>query len=377
MLQTALRRRITNVAALVSSTPVYTNTAFISSTGNDGTAVLNDPTKPFLTWDAAATAMYSIADDGNPTTIIMQSNIDGDVTNSGGAWYELLANGLTLKSNSAVRRTATGAVLFGQQGFQHSLTTQKVDFTGTVGSQHQAPDTDNAGTITGDATIATINLSASVSAANQGATGANGSDGTGTPDGAPQPAPNSPPDTGVAGGAFTSTADNGSDGDNGNPAFASITLLGTLTVTNIIGTGQPAGKGGTGGVGGTATGGAGGQGGDSNAIILEDGGTGGAGGDATSTGGNGGTGGIGGNGLTVHRNSGVTITAHTLTGGAAGTAGAAGAHGTATGGAGGAGGAGAVGGNTGPTGAAGNATANDGGAGSSGSAGADGTITVI
>ena len=358
--------------ATVGGAVSYERTAFLSSSGNDGTAVLNDPDLPFLTNDAAVDAL-AVAYAGQTTTLRYLSNNTSNLAPSANL-NTLLAAGLTMRSHDATVRTLSGSISFGDAA--GALLTQiKIILSGTVTKAfHIGQTVESAGTITGDAdsSIAELVISADATPPAAGATGQNGENSGGSNGGNGIDADY--PTAGENGGSANASGSPGEAGGQGNRAW-NLTLAGNLTIALLTGVGGPGGAAGSGGVGAIALGGNGGNGGNSNhPTDPVDGGAGGAGGDATANGGDGGVGGTGGAGSTVTKGASVTITSHVLTGGSGGLGGSSGPAGSATGGTGGTGGTGANGGNSGASGAAGASVSNAGGNGANGSAGTNGSI---
>ncbi len=381
-ISTALTQPVVRLGG--GSPPVYVRTAFVSATGNDGTAALNNPALPFLTPSAAIVALDA-AYPGQTATLQYQSDVL-TIVDTSAALDNILAVGLTVMSNNATVRQVgqdnlvipNGPFVIGSNP-DAILTLSKVYFHGFKPS-NVTTDTKSAGVITGDSGT-TLTLSAQGDFINTKAANGNfGSMVTGVPDNAPQPDPDSPPDPGVNGGdAISNDAVNGDPGAKGARGW-DVTLLGAMTVESInTSSTSVGGDGGDGGGGGVANGGAGGIGGDSNAIALEDGGTGGNGGNATSQAADGGAGGDGGDGGNITKAAGVTITLSVLSGAAGGAGGSKGIADSASsdGGIGGVGGQGAIGGSQGPSGSDGMFSAIDGNDGAPGAPGADGTITTL
>lgn len=350
---------------------VYTRTAFLSSTGNDGTAALNDPALPYLTHDAAVDAL-AVAYSGQTTTLRYLSNNTSDLSASANL-NTLLAAGLTMKSHDASVRTLSGAISFGDTAGS-SLTLSKVVLSTLLKAIHTGQTVESAGTITGDADsiITDLIISADASPTDTGAAATGGGNVTG---GVGWNASDADyPGSGGAGESVNATGGIGETGGIGNRAW-NVTLAGNFTVTLLTGTGGQGGTGGNGGAGGTATGGAGGNGGNAtHPTDPVDGGAAGNGGDGTAYGGDGGIGGQGGAGSTVTKGASVTITVSTLTGGAGGGGGNGGLTGSATAGVQGSPGNGINGGNPGASGSPGNVYTGAGNSGVLGAAGADGSI---
>lgn len=346
--------------------PSYERTAFVSSAGDNNTAVLNDDTLPYLTMDGAVPQLYgSYA--GQTTTIRLLSDLAGGLANSA-ALNNLLTAGLTIQSHDATVRSINDNVSFGELP-DALLTLSKVNLISLVKVGHASDAAESAGVITGDAdtTITTLNVRAgSATAGGNGAagssgTGANGADGSS----------GDPPTDGAEGALFFASGSTGAVGSTKHAWNVSLAVAGLCS--SILGEGGTGGNGGNGGNGGAAQGGNGGVGGDSTSATTQNGGNGGNGGAAVSNGGDGGNGGNGGNGSTV-TNVGWTITASTLSEGVGGSGGVGGSAGSAGEGNGGAGGAGAAGGSSGDAGVSGTAEGNPGANGAIGSDGNSGSI---
>jgi hypothetical protein len=58
---------------------VYTNTAFVSTTGDDGTGELNNPDLPFLTWATALLALFVEYGNAELTTRVLDDGWDATV----------------------------------------------------------------------------------------------------------------------------------------------------------------------------------------------------------------------------------------------------------------------------------------------------------
>jgi len=348
----------------------YVRTAFVSASGNDGTAVLNDPDLPFNNLNAAAAALYA-AYAGLSTTIRLLSNIEGNI-GVDSLW--LLFDGLTIRSHDATRRTLTGLVkLYGaEHGGSSDLTLINVQIT-EVGELHETSATDSIGTLRADANsiidLLTLSGSADGSAGGDGVAG-----GTDERPAASNGADGDPPSAGGDGEASTAAGTPGEVGYEGHTAWnISIVSEAGFTISQLNGFGKNGGVGGSGGAGGVATGGNGGSGG--SALTPDgDGASGGNGGNANASGGIGGDGGTGGNGSTVTVTGSCTVTAQNLVGGLGGAGGGGGAGGTAVAGYGGAGGAGAGSGNPWANGTAGTSNQAGGGTGNSGVNGVSGSI---
>ena len=357
--------------ATVGGAVSYERTAFLSSSGNDGTAVLNDPDLPFLTNDAAVDAL-AVSYAGQTTTLRYLSNNTSALAASANL-NTLLAAGLTMRSHDASVWTLSGTLSFGDAAGA-SLTLAKVVLSTLTKAPHTGLTAESAGTITGDADSVITDLTISADATPTG-TGADGSSG-GTLTGAAgsNGADGDYPYGGGAGESVNASGTTGETGETGNRAW-NVTLAGNFTVSFLTGTGGQGGTGGNGGQGGNATGGNGGNGGNAtHPTDPVDGGAAGPGGDGTSYGGEGGIGGTGGTGSTVTKGASVTITVSTITGGTGGGGGTGGLTGAANAGVQGTPGSGINGGNSGSSAAAGNAYSGAGGNGASGSAGTNGSI---
>ncbi len=350
--------------------PNYVRTAFISSTGNDGTAVLNDPNFPFNNLSAVASALYA-AYVGLPTTIRLLDNITSEI---GLGVQGLLQHGLTIRSHDATLRTLTGTInLYGDTNAGTSdLSLVNVHVT-AITDTHNNSSAESAGILRGDATsvVGTLTLSGSV-VPDDGTPGTNGVDSSGN-DGADGVDGDPPGDGGVGENALS----DGTPGENGLPGNAAWNLTiyaeSGFLIEEIVATGSAGTAGGNGGNGGVAAAGDGGNGGASTGTD-QDGGNGANGGDATSNGGLGGDGGAGGNGSTITVIGNVTVTTANYSGGAGGDKGLGGAPGTATAGAAGLGGSPSGSGNPGSNGSSGMNSASSGTDGINGSVGQNGGL---
>jgi hypothetical protein len=88
---------------------VYTNTAFVSTTGDDGTGELNDPDLPFETHGAAAAALFAEYGNAEVTVRVLDDGWDATLDFDGAvpAW-----NGIAywiLRGHGAVK-TVTGTI---------------------------------------------------------------------------------------------------------------------------------------------------------------------------------------------------------------------------------------------------------------------------
>lgn len=353
----------------------YTRTAFVDGGGNNSTAQLNNIALPWATSNAAIVALAAAYPTQETTLRLLSGASDID---SSASLNILLTNGFTVMSHDAgnylVNNLSWGTVTDSLLNFIDVRVTN-ITKLGHVGQSSQ-----NAGTITGDATtvVGQLDVRADQTKTATGTAGTNGTGGVGNPSNPAQPPPASPPTPGSNGGNIDGSAPNDAGiGTTGNRAWSSMRLLGNFTLSAFFGGGGPGGDGGVGGTGGTVSGGIGGIGGDSNALVLEDGAVGGNGGNATSNGGNGGNGGDGGDGCNAFKDAAVTVGLTDVSGGVGGSGGAAGNGGSASGGLGGVGGAGAELGNQGATGSTGSSTAVGGSVGNPGSTGAAGSLTNL
>ncbi len=374
-----------HVSSLISKTSgespvVYERTIFFDKdTGNNETAIVNDPTHPWGTLFGAITwASSNLAPTGATTLRLLTDSVDG-IDGETTEMDNVLNTGLTIMSHSPSSvRTILGTVWFGRTS-NPGVMLNLQDINITTLERERSTDTANvnAGTITASGTVVIGQLNI------RGADGANGSDGApgGSEAGATgaKGANGDPPSPGDAGGSPDMSGQAGQN-RNGNPeldagAGYNLTLLGVGTIVAGDARGGNGGTSGNGGDGGIAAGGTGGEGGDSTALVLQDGGQGGSGGDAYANGGNTGQAGFGGHGGYITNSGGWTITSFAVSGGNGGIGGSGGVAGTANAGSGGNGGTGTLGGSTGMTGPNGNATANSGNNGTNGDAGADGSLT--
>lgn len=348
---------------------VYVRTAFVSNTGNDGTAVLNNPNFPYSNFDVAAAALLA-AYSGLSTTIRLLTDITDNIGDVSG----LLASGLTLRSHEATRRTLVGTVIF--QGSANaglsdlSLVNIRV---ASIYDTHSASNAETVGTLRGDATslVDELNLSGSL-VTDAGASGSEGTSATGSDGGAGSDG--DPPSSGGDGQSIVADGEAGGNGSPGNSAW-NLTLYAEtgFTITTFLGAGSAGTNGGNGGNAATAVGGNGGVGGNATGTD-QDGASGGHGGTAGANGGNGGNGGDGGNGSLITVNGSVTITTADYSGGAGGIKGTGGAAGSATGGVGGFGGSSTGSGNAGANGNPGGTSTLQGSDGTNGSNGVAGGL---
>jgi len=366
------------------------NTAYVSSTGNNATAVLGDVAKPYITLQAASSALKD-AYPTQATTIILQSNLVSSQTLNkqvyqgfssltlDGAGFTLgdlqlespdLSSVLTLTLKdiaiTGTLNTSTGCV--GTNGASANLGTIRHIGEVTVGAFHTCEPSNPQATAGADGTPAYTGT---------GLTGNNGTDGSmfGFPT------------DGTTGESINSTGGNGSVGEAGRAAWSVSLLEGTGFVSaNYTGAlnlrGSQGGNGGNGGGNSGATGGAGGAGGhayDDGAFTPQNGANGGAGGDCYITGGNGGDGGVGGDGGTLTYASTIVIdqigTLDNI-GGFGGNAGYGGSV-SASGGAGGAGGNGVNGGSTGNVGNIGSFSQTSGSNGNTPGVANSGSVVVV
>lgn len=361
--------------------PTYERTAFVDAGGDDGTAVLNNPSLPFAHLEDALEALAG-AYSGSSVTIRLKSDLTEDLSYYGGYVLNgVLENGLTYVGHGGTR-TVTGSHDFGYATNAANLTLDNAILTTLTRDPASAPGT--AGTITflNGGTINSVVLGG-IHGRNHSQYPAGALNGTNATGASPpaQPAAASPPTPGSKGesvdanGADTSAV--GEDPAGGGLNGWNVTLLGTATIPLVNVSGGLGGHGANGGNAATAVGGVGQKGGDSNALVIQDGGAGGDGGDASANGGRGGDAANGGNGGTLTRAATITITSLNFSKGLAGNIGTGGAVGSATGGAGGAGGAGALLGDPGAAGSPGEAATVPGIDGATASDGTDGTEVVL
>jgi len=347
----------------------YVRTAFLSSTGNDGTAALNDASLPFLTTTAAINALVAAYPDED-TTLRLLDSFDGGGADIGLAARAGTGASLTIQSHADSLINLGGALNCGSLTID--LILDNVGIAALGWEPNTATSSTNAGTINvgRSSTIGQITAEGySPSAGSNGSEGStvNGSNGAGGADG-------DPPSNGNDGETVTSYGGEGNHGDAGGFG-RNITVIGPVTIDNISIYGGNGGSGGNGGNGGAATGGTGGTGGNSTSESSQAGGNGGNGGAATSGGGNGGNGGAGGNGGFYSLSSGASVTySVSVAGGTGGSAGSGGLAGTVTGGSGGSGGNGANGGTSGTSGSNGATYTPGGNSGNPGANGSNGGI---
>lgn len=354
-----------------------TRTAFVASYGSDGSGVLNNENLPYVTLEAAMSALAS--EDSTAATVVF---LDAPVLVQDLATDHsfLLLNGLTLKARGGVYSLLDGEICIGAAPdvilHIEGLTT----FT-LYKPPHLGANVENAATITGDAhtsfhLVCTGELNPPP-AGDDAADG--GSNLVGSPNFFPgdKPAPNSPPVGGANGGDLTVTGNAGEGGQEGARAWDAV-VLGDCSLS-VIAVGGPGGDGQGGGQGGSFTeGGRGQDGGDSSSTEPEDGGPGGNGGSVNARGGEGGIGGRGGDGGNIYIGVGVTVTYFDLVGGLSGVGGPGGFGGTGnTGGEGGLGGGGGGGGSYGAPGATGSVTETSGADGGPGEGGNTGSVLPV
>lgn len=353
--------------AAVSGGGGFSRTAFLSDTGDDGTAELNNPDLPYLTLVTAAEELLA-AYPGQTTTIRFQSDFSG--VNGGISSVDTLMNdGLTLRGHEAER--IIGEINFGDSVADLTLADLLVDDLIKPASGAG----ENAGLLKlNNTTIDTLSLTGDI-----GVSGISGSGGgSDTGDAGSNGSNGDPPTAGGSGESAVANGGNGTPGETGRNGFALIITdlnPGTSAINTIVADGGKGGTAGAGGDGGTALGGNGGVGGDSTSPGPQDGGNGGNGGNASANGGNAGDGGTGGNGADLEIDASITIGTVTVLGGEGGETAGGGASGSANGGNGGSGGSGANGGMPGVTGNPGSAENSPGSAGNIGAAGSDGSVT--
>lgn len=367
--------RFSNNAAAVggAAEPSYERTAFLSSTGNDGTAVLNDPDLPYLTADAALADLLFVYP-AEVCTLRLLSNYAGAVTENQDL-ADLLVAGLVIRSHDATRRTMATLPLCGDL-LSGSLDLRLVNVIITQATSFHASHTvESIGTITGDSTseITTLDLEGSAVASN-GDAGTTGVDQYGNSGTAGENAEF--PGNGGDGDSVYAIGTNGTAGGNGDSAW-SVSIVGEsgFTIGSFYGYGRDGGTGGAGGDGGVAVAGDGGSGGNATGFTEANGGNGGNGGSANASGGDGGAGGNGGHGSIVTVTGFCTFGFTEISGGVAGAGGAGGGYGAATAGTGGEGGSGyGTGGVNGAAGNNGATTLNVGATGANGLEGNNGAI---
>lgn len=378
-----LRRALLDAPVLAAVEPpvTYERTVFFDKdTGNDGTAVVNDPTHPWGTLNGAIEwAAANLAGSGVTVLRLLTDSVDGidmDATVD-----TVLLAGMTIMSHSPSSvRSILGQAAFGSSSLGAvSLNLQdiNIEILERERSTDKGGTNANAGTIIASGTVVLGQLNLRGVAGFNGGNGSNGGTATGAT--GAKGANGDPPSTGDNGESINSSGGNGVGHDgvetsiDGASAY-NLTLSGVGTIVALdtrAGDGAPAGDGGT---GGTATGGTGGEGGDSTALILQDGGQGGNGGDAVANGGEGGIGGFGGRGGVITNSGGWTITGSSVNGGSGGEGGSGGGAGVANAGPPGSGGGGTLGGMTGAPGSSGATSANAGNNGANGDAGSNGGI---
>lgn len=353
--------------------PSYIRTAFIASTGNDGTAALNSSSSPYLTLDAAVAALAA-AYPAQTTTLRLLTNLTNDAT-ANASLTTLIHAGLTIRSHDATRRFLDGTIPLCGSLVASTVALALVNVrVGMLSDEHaSAAEGQLIGSITADATSLVDSLV--LSGAANGSDGSDGTvGGTITASAGSNGSDGDPPTNGQAGEAAIASGTPGISGGHGHSAWdINVISASGFEITNFTGVGMHGGDGGNGGDGGTATGGAGGVGGNATGTD-QDGGNGGNGGNATAFGGDGGNGGEGGNGSTMFVTGSCTVAFFVITGGAPSAGGTAGAGGSVTAGVGGVGGDSSGLGSPGGNGTDGSAVNDSGSVGASGAGGADGSI---
>lgn len=383
-------------ALVIDVVPIAT--AFLDEVaGNNETAVLNDASHPFASFEAATSALY-IAHSGSPTTIRVKNGSNTSRTSSDFA--QLLAYGLTIcgcDSTGKQRyvRTLTGSTTAPSAA---NINLTLVDII--LASQLVIPRSSGASSSFtgirvggGNCYIDALLLygyggnAGTVGAAGTSTTGANGVDGANGI--SPSAGTDGYGSSGIGGdGDPGGNGDAGVDGWSGHIGIDSSGFTAdppSLIIGSITVAGGNGGAGGGGGAGGDARGGNGGNGGSAeedgfgSALNGAPGGAGGAGNNGGG-GGLGGNGAAGGSGGTVtYSASYVTISSNTVTAGTGGVGGSGGLGGSGAGGGGGAGGSGVNGGSNGANGGGGSAATDGptGGNGSAASDGAPGSVSAI
>lgn len=342
----------------------YERTAFLASTGNDGTGALNNPALPYLTLEACLAALQT-AHPGESLIVRALDHVgDGSTTTTDAPTVDL-----TIRSHDGSSATLNFILYCGNRLVD--LTLDAVTLAGVIWAESISLGTEQAGTITGlnDAVITSLAANGADGAA--GAAGGDASSDTGAHGG--NGANGDPPTAGESGESAAAEGDPGAPGAAGSAA-RDIVLDGSLTVASLSLLGGDGGAGGNGGDGEIATAGNGGNGGSSTSEGEQAGAGGGDGGDANANGGAGGSGGAGAAGGNVTLLNGAIVTAASLDGGTGGAGGIGGAAGSATPGSGGSGGSGANGGADGAPGNNGSAFTDPGVNGNPGADGADGSI---
>lgn len=364
-----------------ASAVTYERTAFFDKdTGDNETAIVNDPAHPWGTLNGAIEwAASNLAGSGVTVLRLLTDSVDGidlDATVD-----TVLLAGLTIMSHSPSSvRSILGQAAFGSATIG-SVSLSLLDINIAILERELSTDkgtiNPTAGTITGSGTVVIGQLNLRGIAGSNGGNGSNGGTTTGAT--GTKGSNGDPPVTGDNGESVNCSGGNGvgHDGvtqDIDGASGYNLTLSGVGTVVASDTRGGNGAAAGDGGNGGTATGGNGGEGGDSTASEMQDGGFGGNGGDAVANGGEGGVGGFGGRGGVITKAAEWTIMASSVNGGTGGEGGSGGGAGTANAGAGGLGGYPAFGGATGPSGSPGSTSATAGNNGANGTNGADGAI---
>lgn len=229
--------------AVEAAIPNYVHAAFVSSSGNDGTAALDDDALPYLTQDAAVTALAAAAYSGMPARLIYQTNIATDLGLTADLDI-LLLNGLTLQAESGIKNLS-GTIFFGTLA-DEIINLVGINITGSlVKTPHAVTTAESAGTITADTNsgIAILQLG--------GADGSVGNPGTNAAHawnvslaGAGSPVVSNIYGSGGVGGDGSGIGADGGNGGNG----ATVTNNGwSITASTLVG-----GAGGAGDSGGSA-----------------------------------------------------------------------------------------------------------------------------
>lgn len=356
-----------------------TTIAYLSSTGNDGTAALGDSGLPYATPEAACAALIA-AHPNTSTTITLTGNFNGtgvipsEIYNEGTTSY-LKIDGDGFNWNTMQLEPQAGGVF-------SRLTLKDINVSSLAVTEG----------VSGSATVAfgsihnegTVNVTTADFSHPGTPAGADGTTGTAAFDGVGNTGATGVGGPGSKGEDIVSTGGTGTDGANGRSAWSIYLFEGTgfvqadyITVNCL---GCPGGNGGAGGGNTSAQGGTGGLGADGfddGMSTPANGYDGGPGGDISITGGTGGNGGNGGEGGTIYANAGINVAGSSLGGGPNGFGGSGGTV-NGSGGSGGGGGNGVNGGSAGATGATGSATVSSpGSGGANGASGNSGSLTIV
>lgn len=218
-----------------------TDVAFISSSGNDGTAEIGNPAKPFATAGAAVTEGALI--------LVIEAGLSATLTHSGPLILTVFGYGASVSSLSITNDDAV--TIYGNGSDMLSISVSSIGsagINGATGAQDSPGDTGGAGGVGGSITVSGATIISSTSAGGSGGYGGSGG-------------PASVPADGQNGGV-------GGVGGNGGNTTLSYCMVNAVSTAG--------GAGGVGGVGSDA---------GNDGSTAQNGGNGGTGG-AAGTGGN-------------------------------------------------------------------------------------------